>query len=71
MTDRDDPARATTKTWTTTYRMPIAIVSGVLGMLCFWALFDGSPAEKWVGGVGLVVLIVWVFVFQAFYRRGY
>lgn len=53
------------------YRIPIAIASGFLGLLFFWLLFDGSAAEKWIGGFGLVALVVWVFVFRAMFRRGY
>jgi hypothetical protein len=34
-------------------------------------LFTGGTTEKWVGGLGLAALVVWVFVFQGLYRRGY
>jgi hypothetical protein len=71
MTDSDDEARSSGKTWTMTYRVPIAIVSGLLTLLCCWALFTGDTAEKWGGGVGVAVLIAWGFVFRALYRRGY
>lgn len=71
MTDRDNAARPTPKTWTTKYRMLIAVGTGLLGLLCAWALVAGGTTEKWVGGIGLIVLIAWVFVFQALYRRGY
>ena len=71
MTDLKDADRPATKTWTTAYRIPLAVGTGLLALLCFWALFDGGPVEKWVGGVGLVLLVAWVFVFEALYRRGY
>ena len=71
MTDRDNATRPTRKTWTTTYRMPIAVVCGLLGVLCAWGLVAGGTTEKWVGGIGLVVLIAWMLVFQTLHRRGY
>lgn len=70
MTDRDD-ATPPDRTWTTTYRIPIAVVCGILSVLCVWGLVAGGTTEKWVGGIGVVVLIAWVFVFQALRRRGY
>jgi len=71
MADFDDSHRPAARTWTTAYRIPVAAGTGLLALLCFWALFDGGTAEKWVGGIGLVLLIAWVFVFQSLYRRGY
>lgn len=71
MTDLNDADRPARKTATTAYRIPIAAGTGLLALLCFWALFDGGAVEKWVGGVGLVVLVAWAFDFQALYRRGY
>ncbi|WIB26996.1 hypothetical protein [Curtobacterium sp. MCSS17_015] len=71
MTNLNDADRPAVKTWMTAYRIPIAAGTGLLALLCFWALFDGGTAEKWVVGMGLALLITWVFVFQALYRRGY
>ena len=34
-------------------------------------LITGGATWKRIGGVGLAALVVWVFVFQALYRRGY
>jgi hypothetical protein len=71
MSNLDDPDRPATKTWTTAYRIPIAVGTGLLALPCCWALSDGGTAEKWVGGIGLVVLVAWVFVFRWLYRHGF
>lgn len=57
--------------WTTSYRLPIAVTTGILALLCCWALSAGGVTEKWAGGIGLAVLIAWVFVYQALRRRGH
>ena len=69
--ESDQPDGSLPETWTTRYRIPIAIASGFLGVLFFWLLFVGNATEKWIGGFGLVALVVWVFVFRAMFRRGY
>ena len=51
--------------------MPVAAGSGFLTLLCCWLLFTGGTTEKWVCGVGLVALVLWVFVFRMLHRRGY
>lgn len=71
MSDFDESDAPSPKTWTTSYRIPIAIGSGLLTALCFWLLITGHTSAKWIGGAGLAVLIVWVFVFRTLYRRGY
>lgn len=73
MSDSDESDRPATpsETWTTAYRTPIAIVSGVLAVACCWLLFTGGVAGKWIGGVGAAVLVLWVIVFQSLYRRGH
>lgn len=59
------------RTWTQRYRMPLAVLTGLLAALCFVALFSGSTALIGIGIGGLVILVVWVVVFQLLYRRGY
>jgi len=71
MTDSDDPSRPATTTWTTRWRIPIAVVTAALTLACCWALSSGDPTTMWAGGAGLVVLVAWVFVFRALVRRGY
>lgn len=71
MSDIDDVDDPTSQTWTTKYRMPLAIGTGLLTALCFWLLCTGGTTAKWIGGVGLAALVVWVFVFRTLYRRGY
>lgn len=66
-----EPEPAPPGTWTTRYRIPVAVGSGFLTLLCCWLLFTGGTTEKWVGGVGLVALVLWVFVFRMLHRRGY
>ncbi|WFR68011.1 hypothetical protein P9139_06565 [Curtobacterium flaccumfaciens] len=71
MSELDESDEPTPMTWTTRYRIPIASGSGVLTLLCFWLLFTGGTTAKWIGGLGLTALVVWVFVVQALRRRGY
>jgi hypothetical protein len=71
VSELDESDNPTSETWTTRYRIPIAIGTGFLTLLCFWLLFTGGATRTWIGGVGLAALVVWVFVFQALYRRGY
>ncbi|MGN7192475.1 MULTISPECIES: hypothetical protein [unclassified Curtobacterium] len=71
MTNPDESDRPATRTWTTVWRIPIAVGTGLSALVCFWAVFDGGTAERWVGTVGLLLLIAWVFVFRALHRRGY
>lgn len=71
MTDPEGQDPAAVETWTTKYRKPLAVATGALAMLCFWALFSGGAVGAWFGIAGLVVLIAWVFVFRSLYRRGY
>lgn len=59
------------RTWTVRYRIPLAVLTGILAALCFVALFSGATALVWAGIGGLVILIAWVVVFQMLYRRGY
>ncbi|MBT1665427.1 hypothetical protein [Curtobacterium flaccumfaciens] len=70
----DDPEQTDAsprRTWTVRYRTPLAILTAVLAALCFIALFNGEAVLMWIGAGGLVLLIAWVVLFQAFYRRGY
>jgi hypothetical protein len=71
VSDVDEYDNPTPKTWTTRYRIPMAIGTGFLTALCFWLLFTGGTTEKSIGGVGLAALVFWVFVFRTLYRRGY
>jgi hypothetical protein len=71
VSELDESDGPTPKTWTTRHRIPMAIGTGLLTALCFWLLFTGDTTEKWIGGVGLAALVVWVFVFRTLYRRGY
>lgn len=71
MSDPDNADDPVPKTWTTRYRIPIAVGSGFLALVCCWLLATDGATEKWIGGVGLVALVIWVFVFQRLYRRGY
>jgi hypothetical protein len=71
VSETDEAVDSKPKTWTSRYRLAIAIGSGVLALLCFWLLFNGGAAGKWIGGIGLAALVVWVFVFSTLYRRGY
>lgn len=64
----DDP---TPQTWTTRYRVPMAVGTGFLTVLCCWLLFTAGTTEKWIGGVGLAALLIWALVFRTLYRRGY
>lgn len=61
----------TPRTWTQAYRWPIALGSGVLGVVFVLFLTTGSANLVWVGIVGLALVIAWVIVFQLLYRRGY
>lgn len=69
--DLDDSPEPAPTTWTTRYRIPIAIGTGFLALLCCWSLFSGGTTERWIGGIGLVVLVGWVVAFRTLYRRGY
>jgi hypothetical protein len=71
VSDVDKYDNPTPKTWTTRYRISMAIGTGFLTALCFWLLFTGGTTEKSIGGVGLAALVFWVFVFRTLYRRGY
>lgn len=71
MSGNDDLRRVEERTWTVRYKIPLAVVTGLLAGCCFVALFAGGSAGAWVGGSGLVVLVVWVVVFRVLYRRGY
>jgi len=72
VTDLNEPDGAASKTWTTRYRIPLSAATGLLAALCIWLLlFSGSAVGTWIGGIGLVVLIAWVIVFQMLFRRGY
>ncbi len=69
--DDDDLQRVGERTWTVRYKIPLAVVTGLLAGCCFVGLFAGTSAGAWVGGSGLVVLVVWVVVFRVLYRRGF
>jgi hypothetical protein len=71
VSELDESDNPTSDTRTSRYRITIAIGTGLLTLLCFWLLFTGDATGKWIGGAGLAALVVWVFVFQALYRRGY
>lgn len=59
------------RTWTDRYRWPIGIGTGLLALLCFVGVFSDDIALRWVGGVGLVVLVAWAVTFQVLFRRGW
>jgi len=70
--DLEESDSAASRTWTTKYRLRLSVVSGLLAALCMWLLlFSGGALGTWIGGIGLVVLIAWVIVFQMLFRRGY
>lgn len=71
MHETDKADRPTSESWTSSYRIPIAVTTGILALLCCLALSAGGVTEKWAGGIGLGVLITWVFVYQALRRRGH
>lgn len=67
----DDLRRVGERTWTVRYKIPLAVVTGLLAACCFVALIAGGSVGAWAGGSGLVLLVVWVVVFRVLYRRGY
>jgi hypothetical protein len=71
VTEIDESEVPASKAWTTEYRVPSAVVTGVLALLCSSSVFSGGAVRAWIGGTGLIVLIVWVVVFQVLFRRGW
>ncbi|MBF4616265.1 hypothetical protein [Curtobacterium sp. VKM Ac-1376] len=45
MSELDESDNYTSETWTTRYRIPIAIGTGFLTLLCFWLLFVNENPE--------------------------
>jgi len=59
------------RSWTVANKWPIAVVSALLALVCAWSLFGGAPFTWWIGAVGLTLLVLWVVIYGALYRRGY
>jgi hypothetical protein len=59
------------RTWTARLRWPIAVGTGLLALLCCFGVLSDDVTLRWVGGIGLVLLVAWVVTFQVLFRRGF
>jgi hypothetical protein len=57
--------------WTLAYKWPIAITAGILAVVFVVSVSDGRPFASWIGAIGLVAIIVWIFAYQRLYRSGH
>jgi hypothetical protein len=72
---RDDQLEAFERdrreSWTVAYKWPIRVVTGVMAFVFASSLFSGFPFGLETGATGLALVVVWVIVYNALYRRGH